>query len=106
MRKTMAMMAAVAGLALDRPGRAWRRTRAEGLLADGAEYHPVGPGRPGRGAAPGVLPNDTQAQMYNALTPLFNHVTNADLNKRLQVREVRDRGPVPVQRPSRSRTPA
>ncbi len=28
-----------------------------------------------------MLPNDTQAQMYNALTPLFNHVTNADLNQ-------------------------
>ena len=30
-------------------------------------------------AVPGVLPNDTQAKMYNALTPLFNHVTNGDL---------------------------
>ena len=54
--------------------------------------------------APGSVPAppgaDTQAQMYNALTPLFNHVSAADCTQLLQARAARD---VATRTPVRSR---
>jgi acyl-homoserine lactone acylase PvdQ len=78
MRKTMAVMAAVAGLALTAPA-ALAATAPKDYSQTALNIIPSGQADPGETLLPGVLPNDTQAQMYNALTPLFNHVTNADL---------------------------
>jgi acyl-homoserine lactone acylase PvdQ len=78
MRKTMATMAAVAGLACTAQA-ALGATAPKDYSQTARNIIPSGQADPGQALLPGVLPNDTQAQMYNALTPLFNHVTNADL---------------------------
>src|ERR1700710_734518 len=78
MNKTMAAMAAVAGLALTAPA-ALGATAPKDYSRAALNIIPSGQADPAETLAPGVLPNDTQAKMYNALTPLFNHVTNADL---------------------------
>jgi acyl-homoserine lactone acylase PvdQ len=78
MRKTMAVMAAVAGLALSAPA-ALGATAPQDYSQTALNIIPSGQADPGEALLPGVLPNDTQAQMYNALTPLFDHVTNPDL---------------------------
>jgi acyl-homoserine lactone acylase PvdQ len=78
MNKTMAAMAAVAGLALTAPA-ALGATAPKDYSQTALNIIPSGQAEPSETLLPGVLPNDTQAQMYNALTPLFNHVTNADL---------------------------
>jgi acyl-homoserine lactone acylase PvdQ len=78
MKKTMAVMAAVAGLACAAPA-ALAANVPKDYSSTALNIIPSGQADPGEALAPGTLPNDTQAQMYNALTPLFNHVTNADL---------------------------
>jgi acyl-homoserine lactone acylase PvdQ len=78
MRKTMAVMAAVAGLALS-ASAALGATAPKDYSQTALNIIPSGQADPGETLLPGVLPNDTQALMYNALTPLFNHVTNTDL---------------------------
>jgi acyl-homoserine lactone acylase PvdQ len=78
MRKTMAMMAAVAGLACTAQA-ALGATAPKDYSQTARNIIPSGQADPGQALLPGVLPNETQAQMYDALTPLFNHVTNADL---------------------------
>jgi acyl-homoserine lactone acylase PvdQ len=80
MIKTLAVIAAVAGLAFSAPAA----LAAKGPIdysQTALSIIPSGQADPGETLLPGVLPNDTQAKMYNALTPLFNHVTNADLFK-------------------------
>jgi len=79
MRKTLALMAAVAGLAFTAPAALGAGAPTD-YSQTALNIIPSGQADPGETLAPGVLPNDTQAEMYNALTPLFNHVTNADLN--------------------------
>jgi acyl-homoserine lactone acylase PvdQ len=74
----MALVAAVAGLAFAAPA-ALGATAPKDYSQTALNIIPSGQADPGETLLPGVLPNDTQAQMYNALTPLFNHVTNADL---------------------------
>src|SRR6202012_5758054 len=80
MKKTMAMMAAVAGLALAAPAALAANTPKD-YSSTALNIIPSGQADQGEALAPGTLPNDAQARMYNALTPLFDHVTNADLNK-------------------------
>ncbi len=78
MNKTMAVIAAVAGLALTAPA-ALGATAPKDYSQTALNIIPSGQADPAETLLPGVLPNDTQAKMYNALTPLFNHVTNGDL---------------------------
>ena len=78
MNKTMAAIAAVAGLALTAPA-ALGATAPKDYSQTALNIIPSGQADPAETLLPGVLPNDTQAKMYNALTPLFNHVTNGDL---------------------------
>src|ERR1700733_12453399 len=78
MRKTRAFVAAVASFAWAAPA-ALGATAPTDYSQTARNIIPSGQADPGAALLPGVLPNDTQAQMYNALTPLFNHVTNADL---------------------------
>ena len=78
MRRTMALVAAVTGLAFAAPA-ALGATAPKDYSQTALNIIPSGQADPGETLLPGVLPNDTQAQMYNALTPLFNHVTNGDL---------------------------
>jgi acyl-homoserine lactone acylase PvdQ len=80
MRKTMALVAAVTGLAFAAPA-ALAANSPKDYSGTALNIIPSGQADPGETLAPGVLPNDTQAQMYNALTPLFNHVTSSDLNR-------------------------
>ena len=59
------------------PSPAARRAPARG---DRAQRHPDGQHSRGRlGGAPGILPANTQAQMYDRLTPLGRDVTDARL---------------------------
>ncbi|HEX5191646.1 MAG TPA: penicillin acylase family protein [Solirubrobacteraceae bacterium] len=80
MRKTMATMAAVAGLALAAPA-ALAANAPKDYSSTALNIIPSGQADPVETLAPGTLPNETQARMYNALTPLFDHVTAADLSK-------------------------
>jgi acyl-homoserine lactone acylase PvdQ len=80
MRKTLAVLAAVTGVAFAAPA-ALAASAPKDYSGTALNIIPSGQADPGEALAPGTLPNDTQAQMYNALTPLFNHVTNADLNQ-------------------------
>jgi acyl-homoserine lactone acylase PvdQ len=80
MRKTMAVMAAVTGMAFAAPA-ALAAGPPKDYSGTALNIIPSGQADPGETLAPGTLPNDTQAQMYNALTPLFNHVTSGDLTK-------------------------
>ena len=56
MRKTMALVAAVTGLALAAPAALAANTPKDyswpSTAMGGAQHHSVGPGRPGRGACP------------------------------------------------------
>ena len=63
---------------MHRPGRTGA-TAPKDYSQTALNIIPSGQADPGETLLPGALPNETQAQMYNALTPLFNHVTNADL---------------------------
>src|ERR1700722_19036638 len=78
MRRTMALVAAVTGMAFAGPA-ALGSSAPKDYAQTALNIIPSGQADPGETLLPGVLPNDTQAQMYNALTPLFNHVTNAAL---------------------------
>src|ERR1700722_12780687 len=78
MRRTMALVAAVTGMAFAGPA-ALGATAPKDYAQTALNIIPSGQADPGEPLLPGVLPNDTQARMYNALTPLFDHVTNADL---------------------------
>ena len=75
MRKTMATLAAVAGLACAYTApAALGATAPKDYSQTALNIIPSGQADPGQTLLPGVLPNDTQAQMYNALTPLFNQL--------------------------------
>ncbi len=78
MRKAMAAVAAAGALAFAAPA-ALGATGPVDYSQVARNIIPSGQADPGETLAPGVLPNDTQAKLYNALTPLFDHVTNADL---------------------------
>jgi acyl-homoserine lactone acylase PvdQ len=80
MRAVIAALAAAGAMALTAPA-ALAATTPKDDSAIALNIIPSGQADPGETLAPGTLPNDTQAQMYNALTPLFDHVTNADIDK-------------------------
>ena len=74
MRRSLVAIGAVRVIAARRSPRA--RRPGQGLRRDGAQHHPLGPVR---AALPIPAGADTQAKMYDGLTPLFDQVTNADL---------------------------
>ena len=79
MRKALAASAALATMAFGAPAALAAAPKDYSQIA--RNVIPSGQSDPGETLAPGMLPNDAQAQMYNALTPLFNHVTSADINQ-------------------------
>lgn len=80
MRAAIAALAAAGAMAVAAPA-AMAQTAPTDDAATALNIIPSGQADPGETLAPGTLPNDAQAQMYNALTPLSGHVTNADLFK-------------------------